>query len=129
MLTQLGKFALMFTIAFGILNTIVQTALMSVALPQLPYFTLVFTPSTFTSIIAATAITQMPFAFILYAVGLLIFNALLNFVLAIPIAFYEITAWTGNPALIVGGILIGFFLQAMAWLYLLEVLAQFFFPL
>jgi len=30
--------------------------------------------------------------------------------------------------LIVGALLVGAMLQAMAWLYLLEVLAQFFFP-
>jgi len=70
----------------------------------------------------------MPFSFILYAVGLLIFNALVNFVAGIPIVFYEMAAISGNPGLIVGALLVGAMLQAMAWLYLLEVLAQFFFP-
>jgi len=39
----------------------------------------------------------MPFAFILYAVGLLTFNALINFVAGIPIVFYEMAAISGNP--------------------------------
>ncbi len=93
-----------------------------------PGFPLIVNPQAFTAIIHSTAVTNMPFAFILYAVGLLIFNALINFVAGIPIVFYEMAAISGNPGLIVGALLVGAMLQAMAWLYLLEVLAQFFFP-
>jgi len=128
MLTSLGKFALAFIIGFTIINTMIQVDLASVGYPQIPYFTLIVNPEAFTAIIHSTAVTNMPFAFILYAVGLLIFNALVNFVAGIPIVFYEMAAISGNPGLIVGALLVGAMLQAMAWLYLLEVLAQFFFP-
>ena len=128
MLTSIGKFALAFIIAFTIINTMIQVDLASVGMPEIPYFTTIINPQAFTSIIQSTAVTNMPFAFTLYAVGLLIFNALINFVAGIPIVFYELAAISGNPGLIIGALLIGAFLQAMAWLYLLEVLAQFFFP-
>lgn len=128
MLTSIGKFALAFIIAFTIINTMIQVDLASVGMPEIPYFTTIINPQAFTSIIQSTAVTNMPFTFTLYAVGLLIFNALINFVAGIPIVFYDLAAISGNPGLIIGALLIGAFLQAMAWLYLLEVLAQFFFP-
>ena len=128
MLTSLGKFALAFIIGFTIINTMIQVDLASVGFPQIPYFVTIVNPEAFTAIIHSTSVTDMPFAFILYAVGLLIFNALINFVAGIPIVFYELAAISGNPGLMIGGLLVGAMLQAMAWLYLLEVLAQFFFP-
>ncbi|MCI4409499.1 MAG: hypothetical protein JHC26_10445 [Thermofilum sp.] len=129
MIASLGKFALAFIIAFTIINTMVEVDLASVGYPQIPYFTMIINPQAFTAIIHSTAVTNMPFAFLLYAIGLLIFNALVNFVAGIPIVFYEMAAISGNPGLIVGALLIGAMLQAMAWLYLLQILAQYLLPI
>jgi hypothetical protein len=107
----------------------VEVDLASVGYPQIPYFTMIINPQAFTAIIHSTAVTNMPFAFLLYAIGLLIFNALVNFVAGIPIVFYEMAAISGNPGLIVGALLIGAMLQAMAWLYLLQILAQYLLPI
>jgi hypothetical protein len=67
MLSSLGKFALAFIIAFTIINTMVQVDLMSVGYQQIPYFTTIVNPQAFTAIIHSTAVTNMPFSFILYA--------------------------------------------------------------
>ncbi|MQL56163.1 hypothetical protein [Acidianus ambivalens] len=95
MLSSLGKFSLAFIITFTIINTMIQVDLSSVGYPQIPYFTTIVNPQAFTAIIHSTSVTNMPFAFILYAVGLLIFNALINFVAGIPIVFYEMAAISG----------------------------------
>jgi hypothetical protein len=127
MLSTIGRAALIFVIVFDILNTAAQTLMISYGLPSLP-FSQVVTPQTFASVIASLHITAVPAGFMLYIVSTIIFNALINFVAGLPLIAMQLASLIPNPAVQILIILVGYFAQLAAIIFLLQVLAQAFYP-